>query len=105
MILLSVNTGVLAGYIVSTHVDYFTAPPFIIALPICYFICNFLFPETPHHLIRVGKIDEAKKSFMFYKNIRRDDIKAESEFEELEFLVTKEQTEKAKSFDYRDFSE
>ncbi|KAH8283130.1 hypothetical protein KR054_012328 [Drosophila jambulina] len=103
MILLSVNTGVLAGYIVSTHVDYFTAPPFIIALPVCYFICNFLFPETPHHLIRKGKIKAAKKSFMFYKNIKRDDIKAESEFDELEYLVTKEQTEKAKSFDYKDF--
>ncbi|KAH8334417.1 hypothetical protein KR059_009960 [Drosophila kikkawai] len=103
MILLSVNMGVLAGYIVSTHVDYFTAPPFIIALPLCYFICNFLFPETPHHLIRKGKIEAAKKSFMFYKNIRRDDIKAESEFDELEYLVTKEQNEKTKSFDYKDF--
>ncbi|KAH8368900.1 hypothetical protein KR200_001005 [Drosophila serrata] len=103
MILLSVNMGVLAGYIVSTHVNYFTAPPFIIALPVCYFICNFLFPETPHHLIRKGKIEAAKKSFMFYKNIRKDDIKAESEFEELEYLVTKDQAEKDKSFDYRDF--
>ncbi|XP_017047519.1 facilitated trehalose transporter Tret1 [Drosophila ficusphila] len=103
IILLSVNTGVLAGYIVSTSVDYFTSPPFIIALPVCYFICTFMFPETPHHLIRKGKFEAAKKSFMFYKNIRRDDIKAESEFEELKFLVNNYQAEKDKSFDYRDF--
>ncbi|XP_037708825.1 facilitated trehalose transporter Tret1 [Drosophila subpulchrella] len=103
IILLSVNTGVLAGYIVSTSFDYFTSPPFIIALPVCYFICIFLFPETPHHLIRKGKVEAAKKSFMFYKNITKDDIKAESEFEELKYLLTKEQNEKAKSFNYKDF--
>ncbi|XP_033156479.1 facilitated trehalose transporter Tret1 [Drosophila mauritiana] len=103
IILLSVNTGVLAGYIVSTRVDYFTSPPFIIALPVCYFICNFLIPETPHHLVRKGKFEAAKRSFMFYKNIRKDDIKAEDEFEEMKYLLIKEQTEKAKSFDYRDF--
>lgn len=42
---------------------------------------------------------------MFYKNIRKNDIKAEDEFEEMKYLLIKEQTEKAKSFDYRDFSE
>ncbi|KAH8368899.1 hypothetical protein KR200_001001, partial [Drosophila serrata] len=105
MILLTVNTGVLAGYIVSSHFNYFTTPPFIIAIPICYIIANFLFPETPIHLIRKGKIQQAKESFQFYKNIRRDDIKAESEFEDLKLKVLKAEAEKAKSFDYRDFSE
>ncbi|KAH8412741.1 hypothetical protein KR009_005257 [Drosophila setifemur] len=103
MILLSVNTGVLVGYIVSTSVGYFTSPPFIIALPVCYFICNFLFPETPHHLIRKGRLEEAKKSFQFYKGIRRDDIKADSEFEDLKFHLNREQAEKERSFDYKDF--
>ncbi|KAH8283131.1 hypothetical protein KR054_012329, partial [Drosophila jambulina] len=105
MILLTVNTGVLTGYIVSSHFNYFVAPPFIIAVPVCYIIGNFLFPETPIHLIRKGKLQAAKESFQFYKNIRRDDIKAESEFEDLKLKVLKAEAEKAKSFDYRDFSE
>ncbi|XP_034667864.1 facilitated trehalose transporter Tret1 [Drosophila subobscura] len=103
MILLSVNTGVLTGYIVSTSVSYFTAPPFIIALPICYFISNFLFPETPHHLIRQGKLAAAEKSFRFYKNIKRGDSKAASEFEELKFALNKAQVQSDLSFNYRDF--
>ncbi|EDW29084.1 GL18608 [Drosophila persimilis] len=103
MILLSVNTGVLTGYIISTTVSYFTAPPFIIALPVCYFICNFLFPETPHHLIRKGKFAAAEKSFRFYKNIKSEDIKAVREFEELKSALTKAQAESDMSFNYRDF--
>lgn len=105
MILLTVNTGVLTGYIVSSHFNYCAAPPFIMAVPLCYIVGNFLFPETPIHLIRMGKFQEAKESFQFYKNIRRDDIKAESEFEDLKLKVIKSEAEKAKSFNYRDFSE
>ncbi|KAH8321729.1 hypothetical protein KR074_005295 [Drosophila pseudoananassae] len=103
IILLSVNTGVLVGYIVSTSVDYFTSPPFIIALPVCYFICNFLFPETPHHLIRKGKFESAKESFRFYKSIQKDDIKAESEFEDLMFHLTKDQSANSRALSYKDF--
>jgi len=66
---------------------------------------NFLFPETPHHLIRKGKFAEAEKSFRFYKNINRDDIKAESEFEDLKIRLIKAEKEKKNSFNYRDFSE
>ncbi|XP_052854081.1 probable metabolite transport protein CsbC [Drosophila gunungcola] len=105
MILLMVNTGVLSSYIVSSNFNYFTTPLLIIALPVCYFIGNFLFQETPHHLIRRGKFTEAQNSFRFYKNIGRDDIKAESEFEDLKIQLIKAEKEKAQSFNYRDFSE
>ncbi|KAH8352345.1 hypothetical protein KR084_003519 [Drosophila pseudotakahashii] len=103
MILLTVNTGVLTGYIVSSNFNYFSTPPFIIILPLCYFAGNFLFPETPHHLIRKGKFAEAEKSFRFYKNIKRDDIKAESEFEDLKMRIIQVEKDKANSFNFRDF--
>lgn len=95
--------GVLVGYIVSSSVDYFASPPFIIALPVCYFICNFLFPETPHHLIRKGKFEAARESFRFYKSIKKDDIKAESEFEHLKFHLTKDESANSKALSYKDF--
>jgi len=53
----------------------------------------------------MGKFAEAEKSFRFYKNIKRDDIKAESEFEDLKIRLIKVEKEKENSFNYRDFSE
>ncbi|KAH8267460.1 hypothetical protein KR018_005249, partial [Drosophila ironensis] len=103
LILLFVNAGVLTGYIVSSNFNYFTTPPYILALPVLYIIMNLFIPETPHHLIRKGKFDLAKNSFNFYKNIRRDDVKAESEFEDLKDKVLRLEAEKNKSIDYRDF--
>ncbi|XP_068151048.1 facilitated trehalose transporter Tret1 [Drosophila tropicalis] len=104
MILLSVNAGVLTGYVVSTNVAYFTAPMYIILLPICYFICNFFFPETPNHLIKKNKFLEAEKSFRFYKNIDKNDQRSMSEFEDLKAQLTKEQDLSGKSLSYQDFT-
>ncbi|KAH8378225.1 hypothetical protein KR093_010297, partial [Drosophila rubida] len=103
MVMLSVNVGVLAGYILSTNVNYFVAPFFIIPLPICYLVGNLFLPETPFHLINKGKLGAAEKSFRFYKNINEGDKTSMVEFEEIKLKLTKEQALKVNSFNYKDF--
>lgn len=101
--MLSVNMGVLVGYILSTNVGYFTAPFCIIPLPICYFISNLFLPETPFHLINKGKFGAAEKSFRFYKNVRDDDKRSMLEFEDMKLMLTKERALNVNAFNYKDF--
>ncbi|XP_030383924.1 facilitated trehalose transporter Tret1-like [Scaptodrosophila lebanonensis] len=104
--MLSVNMGVLAGYIIATNVSYLSAPFCILALPTCYLLCNFLFPETPHYLIRKGRHEAAEKSYRYYKNFGANDGSAAIEFEELKSKLTKEQhlSSTANSLNLKDFA-
>ncbi|KAH8403347.1 hypothetical protein KR222_011080, partial [Zaprionus bogoriensis] len=101
MIMVSVNTGVLLGYILAANVEYFHAPFFIIPIPICYFVGNLFLPETPFHLIRAGKFEAAEKSFRFYKNIDKTDKNSMLEFEEIKQALTQEQA--IKDYTLKDF--
>ncbi|KAM8716074.1 hypothetical protein ACLKA7_003026 [Drosophila subpalustris] len=103
MVMLSVNIGVMVGYIISTNVGYFTVPFCVIPLPICYFIGNLFLPETPFYLITKGKFTAAEKSFRFYKNIKENDNSSMLEFEEIKMKMCKEQALKVNSFNYKDF--
>ncbi|XP_033150846.1 facilitated trehalose transporter Tret1-like [Drosophila busckii] len=91
LIMLSVNIGVLAGYILSHNVAYALAPFWAIPFPICYFISNLFLPETPHYLIMKRKFAAAEKSFRFYKNIDAADKAAMWEFEDIKHKLTSEQ--------------
>lgn len=88
--MLSVNVGVLLGYILSTHLAYHIIPFVVLLLPIGYFITNLFFiRESPMHLIRKGRYSEAEKSFRYYKNIREDSQMSEMhEFEAMKETLT-----------------
>ncbi|EDW03497.1 facilitated trehalose transporter Tret1 [Drosophila grimshawi] len=103
MVMLSVNIGILVGYVLSTSVTYYTAPLFIIPLPICYFISNLFLPETPFYLINNGKFGAAEKSFRYYKNIKDDDKSSILEFEDIKHKLTKENGLKVNALNYKDF--
>ncbi|TDG53575.1 hypothetical protein AWZ03_000390 [Drosophila navojoa] len=103
MVMLSVNMGILTGYILSTNVDYYVAPIFVLPLPVCYFISNLFLPETPFHLIKKGKFGAAEKSFRYYKNISDDDKSSMLEFEEMKLKLTKERALSVNAFNYKDF--
>ncbi|XP_023170728.2 uncharacterized protein LOC111599335 [Drosophila hydei] len=103
MVMLSVNMGILMGYILSTNVDYYLAPFFVLPLPICYFISNLFLPETPFHLINKGKFAAAEKSFRYYKNISEDDKSSMLEFEDIKLKLTKERALNVNAFNYKDF--
>lgn len=95
MVMLSVNVGILLGYIMGTHLSYFTIPWIVLVLPIAYFVSVLLFiKESPMHLIRSGKYSEAERSFRYYKNIKgtdniNDQHRAMEEFDNMKAVLTK----------------
>ncbi|XP_041566229.1 facilitated trehalose transporter Tret1 [Drosophila elegans] len=95
MVMLSVNVGILVGYIMGTHMAYYSIPWIVLILPLCYFISVLLFiKESPMHLIRIGKYSAAERSFRYYKNIKdsdniHDQNRAMEEFEHMKISLTK----------------
>lgn len=102
MIILSVNIGVLIGFILSSHLDYHLIPFLAICLPIIYLIGTYLFPETPQHLLRKKKYSDAEKSFQFYQNYSSsNETKSENTFDNLKLNI--ENSKQQISLSYRDF--
>ncbi|KAH8263048.1 hypothetical protein KR044_003680 [Drosophila immigrans] len=96
MVMLSVNTGILIGYILGTHVSYYVVPFIVLILPLSYFILVLCFiRDSPMHLIAKGKFAAAEESFRYYKNIKdsdslSDQATALAEFKDMKMALTKE---------------
>ncbi|XP_034474253.1 facilitated trehalose transporter Tret1 [Drosophila innubila] len=93
MVMLSVNIGILLGYIMGTHISFNITPFIVLIFPLSYFIFTLFFiRESPVHLIRKGKLSAAEKSFRYYKNIQ-DTSQASviSEFEEMRKKLTEDE--------------
>jgi len=96
MVMLSVNTGILIGYILGTHVSYYVVPFIVLILPLSYFVFVLLFiRDSPMHLISKGKFSAAEKSFRYYKNIKDSDSVSDqaiamAEFKNMKVALTKE---------------
>lgn len=90
--MLSVNIGVLLGYIMGSHIPFSITPFLVLIFPLSYFIFTLCFiRESPVHLIRKGKLQEAEKSFRYYKNIKDTDRAAViSEFEDMKKKLTED---------------
>ncbi|XP_064541794.1 facilitated trehalose transporter Tret1-like [Drosophila montana] len=90
MLMLSVNVGILLGYILGTHLAYHIVPFAVLILPISYFISMlFILRDSPMHLIRKSKYKEAEQSFRYYKNIKDNNQPgALTEFEEMKQTLT-----------------
>ncbi|XP_014100018.3 facilitated trehalose transporter Tret1 [Bactrocera oleae] len=67
---LSLNGGMLFGYILSSYVPYHIIPMAVILLPVLYLLIAIYFPETPSYLLHCGKEEEAEKSLKFYLNYK-----------------------------------
>ncbi|KAH8262834.1 hypothetical protein KR044_000805 [Drosophila immigrans] len=103
MVMLSVNLGILVGYILSTYLAYHVVPFLGILLPIAYFIANLLLPETAPYLLKQNRVLDAETSFKYYQN-QRSDLEADykAEFEELRLAVNAQQARNTTSLTYRD---
>lgn len=104
---LSLNVGVLYGFILSSYIPYHIIPWIVLPIPVVYLICAIYYPETPHFLLRKGRDDEAHKSFLFYKNQTdriSDAVKAgvQTQFDDLKLSIA-HQNSKSEKVTYRDF--
>ncbi|XP_005190294.1 facilitated trehalose transporter Tret1-like [Musca domestica] len=97
---LSLNLGILFGFIVSSYVHYHIIPLVVLPLPCLYLVAAIYFPDTPQFLLRKGRCAEALKSFLFYKNIacnNKVSVKAETQrqFDDLKMLIEQQQNQNA----------
>ncbi|KAH8241434.1 hypothetical protein KR026_002911 [Drosophila bipectinata] len=104
MVMLSVDLGILAGYILSTYLAFHIVPFLAIILPVAYFIASLILPETAPYLLKQSNVVAAEKSFRYYRN-HRSSISEEAskdEFEELRTAVVAQQTKNSTPLSYKD---
>jgi len=68
---LSINLGILLGFIVGNYLSFFTIPKFAMCFPIIFFCTFTVFPESPIFLMNKNRFDDADKSLQLYRNSRR----------------------------------
>lgn len=102
MMLLSVNTGTLVGYILSTHLDYYVVPIVGVSLPITYFIASLFLPESAPYLLRQSRVKAAEESFRYYTNHKHG---ISTEFEELRLAIDDQSQQNSSAVSYKDLSE
>ncbi|EDW85307.1 uncharacterized protein Dwil_GK18460 [Drosophila willistoni] len=98
MVMLSVNLGILAGYILSTYLDYHIVPFLAIGLPIAYFVANLMLPETAPYLLKRSQLLAAESSFRYYQN--KEDTSVD--FDELKTAITSQQAQSDTAITYKD---
>lgn len=101
MVMLSVNLGILVGYILSTYLAYHIVPFLAIILPIAYFVANLFLPETAPYLLRRNRLIAAEASFKYYKN---RGFEFDSDFGELRRAIDTQQLQNTTALSYRDLS-
>ncbi|XP_039502631.1 facilitated trehalose transporter Tret1 [Drosophila santomea] len=106
MVMLSVDLGILAGYILSTYLAYHVVPFLAIILPVAYFMANIMLPETAPYLLRKSQLTAAENSFRYYRNQRSAVCEQTSrvKFEELRTAVLSQQTRNATPLSYKDLT-
>ncbi|XP_068151046.1 facilitated trehalose transporter Tret1-like [Drosophila tropicalis] len=104
MVMLSVNFGILVGYILSSHLSYHVVPLLGVCLPVLYFLAALLLPESPSYLLKHSKQKEAEKSLRFYKNPRENDEEQsfKMDFEELRSNIAAQQALITERLGFRD---
>lgn len=71
---LHINFGLLAVYTAGNYLSYYTIPQIMICLPVAFAAFVSLLPDTPYCLLRKGRLDDAEKSLMFYRNVAPEDL-------------------------------
>lgn len=82
MLILTMNTGVLLGFILGKYFIYFTLPLIVLCFPIMFVIGFYFVPETPIWLMKHKQIKEAEISLKFYRGINCEARHYPTEFKE-----------------------
>lgn len=67
----SINFGTLLMFVAGTYLSYSIVPRIMIAFPIIFALTFAFLPETPQHLLRVGKAKQAENSLKFLRGCRK----------------------------------
>lgn len=109
---LTMNTGILVGFIVSSHVAYRVIPCAVVGLPILYALLATRYPEPPQMLIRWNREEDAQRSLRFYRccdgpNTTKEEERAyQKEFDEMRAAILQQNKDSDdKGLSVADFSE
>ncbi|XP_016964749.1 facilitated trehalose transporter Tret1 [Drosophila biarmipes] len=100
MVMLSVDFGVLAGFVLSTYLSYHVVPFLGLIVPVAYFTASLMLPETAPYLLKRSQLGAAEKSFKYYKNERAGSSKAD--FDDLRTSILAQQTNSPSGWSYKD---
>ncbi|XP_026745106.1 facilitated trehalose transporter Tret1-like [Trichoplusia ni] len=73
------SMGILIIYALGGYLDYYTVLWVVIGLPILGFGLFLKAPESPAHLVKVGKIEEAASTLSFLRGIEVEDKEIQNE--------------------------
>lgn len=105
MFILSLNTGIMVGYALSSIFDYKSVGMIVVGLPIASTILSFLvLSETPQHLLKKNREEDAKNSLKFYRNYKATKENVDDEFEAMKNSML-EARGKSEKITLQDFSE
>ncbi|XP_036321248.1 facilitated trehalose transporter Tret1-2 homolog [Rhagoletis pomonella] len=103
---LTLNAGMLTGYILASYVPYHWIPIVVLPLPVLFLLIEFYLPETPSYLLRCEQEALAENSLKFYMNYKAS-AKLEIEQFNMKFAelknVMKKQNTQANAVTIRDF--
>lgn len=111
MAMMYVSIGMIMGYILTTYLSYYLMPCIAILLPVVYLLAIWGLSETPQHLLRKGRNEQAEKSYYFYKNLpasNPDNESAHNDAAKKEFETFKQQVLKGgvqQDVGWKDFCE
>ncbi|XP_032569884.1 facilitated trehalose transporter Tret1 [Drosophila sechellia] len=76
---LTMNTGIMVGFVVSSHIAYHVIPCAVVGLPVLYVFLATRYPEPPQQLIRWKREEEAEKSLRYYRRCDGPNVSKEEE--------------------------
>lgn len=88
LLVLMSNFGILLGFAAGHFLSYEAVPRFFMIISILFIAIYSFMPETPYYLIKINEIEAAKKSLMFYRNVKDSRPESIKLFEE-EFTTLK----------------
>ncbi|XP_034667779.1 facilitated trehalose transporter Tret1 [Drosophila subobscura] len=78
---LTMNTGIMVGFIVASHIPYHVIPCAVVGLPVLYLFLATRFPETPQQLLVWSREEEAQKALKYYRHCDGPQVTKEQERE------------------------
>lgn len=105
LLVLSVNIGILLGFIAGHYLPFFTVPKCAMWFPVINFATLIFFPESPIHLLRKNKLNDAVNALQIYRNSRTIS-KQNSDFYQTELdklITTKDDSGSESKITWKDF--
>ncbi|XP_033174049.1 facilitated trehalose transporter Tret1 [Drosophila mauritiana] len=93
-LVLTCNFGLVLAFVLGYYFNYAQVSWIVSSLSFVFVGCFWFMPETPQHLAKINKLEEAEHSLRYYRNIKSNPAKELSEELQLELkkLNTTEKT-------------